>query len=44
MKLVTVCTHADSHFEYAKCVLEAGKNVLVEKTFIPTMVEANVLF
>ncbi len=32
VKLVVVCTHADSHFEYAKRALEAGKNVLVEKT------------
>ncbi len=30
VKLVIVCTHADSHFEYANA-LEAGKNVLVEK-------------
>lgn len=30
VKLVVVCTHADSHFEYAKRALEAGKNVLVE--------------
>lgn len=33
VKLVIVCTHADSHFEYAKRALEAGKNVLVEKPF-----------
>ncbi len=25
VKLVIVCTHADSHFEYAKRALEAGK-------------------
>ncbi|STV94364.1 putative dehydrogenase [Klebsiella pneumoniae] len=25
VKLVVVCTHADSHFEYAKKALEAGK-------------------
>ena len=30
VKLVVVCTHADSHFDYAKRALEAGKNVLVE--------------
>ena len=29
VRLVVVCTHADSHFEYAKKALEAGKNVLV---------------
>jgi hypothetical protein len=25
VKLVVVCTHADSHFDYAKKALEAGK-------------------
>lgn len=44
VKLVVVCTHADSHFEYAKKVLEAGKNVLVEKPFTPTLAEAKELF
>lgn len=44
VKLVVVCTHADSHFEYAKRALEAGKNVLVEKPFTPTLAEAKALF
>lgn len=44
VKLVVICTHADSHFDYAKRALEAGKNVLVEKPFTPTMIEAKVLF
>ncbi len=44
VKLVIVCTHADSHFEYAKRALEAGKNVLVEKPFTPKLAEAKVLF
>src|SRR5690606_27162789 len=44
VKLVIVCTHADSHFDYAKRALEAGKNVLVEKPFTPTMAQANALF
>lgn len=44
VKLVIVCTHADSHFEYAKRALEAGKNVLVEKPFTPSMAEAITLF
>jgi predicted dehydrogenase len=44
VKLVIVCTHADSHFAYAKRALEAGKNVLVEKPFTPTLEEAKTLF
>lgn len=44
VKLVVVCTHADSHYEYAKKALEAGKNVLVEKPFTPTLAEAKALF
>ena len=44
VKLVVVCTHADSHFDYAKRALEAGKNVLVEKPFTPTIAEAKELF
>jgi predicted dehydrogenase len=44
VRLVIVCTHADSHFEYAKRALEAGKNVLVEKPFTPTIAEAVTLF
>lgn len=44
VKLVVVCTHADSHFEYAKRALEAGKNVLVEKPFTPTLARAKELF
>lgn len=44
VKLVIVCTHADSHFTYAKRALEAGKNVLVEKPFTPTLEEAKTLF
>lgn len=44
VKLVVVCTHADSHFEYAKRAMEAGKNVLVEKPFTPTLAQAKELF
>lgn len=44
VKLVVVCTHQDSHYEYAKRALEAGKNVLVEKPFTPTLAEAKALF
>ena len=44
VKLVVVCTHADSHFDYAKQALDAGKNVLVEKPFTPTLSQAKELF
>ncbi|HHG8770746.1 TPA: oxidoreductase [Raoultella planticola] len=44
VRLVIVCTHADSHFTYAKRALEAGKNVLVEKPFTSTLAEAKTLF
>lgn len=44
VKLVTICTHADSHFEYARRALEAGKHVLVEKPFTATLEQAQSLF
>jgi len=44
ISLVTVCTHPDSHFHYAKLCLEHGKNVLVEKPFTTTHEEAEILF
>jgi Predicted dehydrogenases and related proteins len=44
ISLVTVCTHPDSHFYYAKLCLEHGKNVLVEKPFTTTLDEAKILF
>ncbi len=41
VKLVVVCTHADSHFEYAKRALEAGKKTYwSKKPFTPTLAEA----
>ncbi|MCF0246090.1 MAG: oxidoreductase [Ileibacterium sp.] len=42
--LVVVCTRQDSHYEYAKMALEAGKNVLVEKPFTQTYEQARELF
>ena len=42
--LVTVCTHPDSHYAYAKLCLESGKNVLVEKPFTTTLQEAKNLY
>lgn len=44
VKLVIVCMYVDSYFEYVKCVLEVGKNVLVEKFFMLKLVEVKVLF
>jgi predicted dehydrogenase len=44
ISLVTVCTHPDSHFDYARRCLEQGKNVLVEKPFTTTHEEAKTLF
>jgi len=41
--LVVVNTPIDSHFEYAKKVLLAGKHALVEKAFTSTLAEAEEL-
>ena len=42
--LVVVCTSSDSHAEFAKAALTAGKNVLVEKPFAESAEEARELF
>ncbi|MGL4741625.1 MAG: oxidoreductase [Sarcina sp.] len=42
--LIVICTGLDSHFEYAKLVLEHGKNCLVEKPFMETAKEAKEIF
>ncbi|POT57165.1 oxidoreductase [Citrobacter amalonaticus] len=44
IQLVVICTHPDSHYQYARLCLEHGKNVLVEKPFTPTLDEAKTLF
>ncbi|MBF2655686.1 oxidoreductase [Listeria seeligeri] len=44
IKLITISTTQSSHFEYAKKVLENGKNVLVEKPFMMTYAEAEEIF
>ncbi|MFL9844196.1 Gfo/Idh/MocA family oxidoreductase [Flavobacterium rhizosphaerae] len=41
--LVVVNTPVDTHYEYAKKVLEAGKHALVEKAFTTTAAEAEEL-
>ncbi|KAF3940037.1 Alpha-N-acetylgalactosaminidase [Dactylella cylindrospora] len=41
IELVIVCTHHDSHTEYAEKALLAGKHVVVEKPFTPTAAEAD---
>ena len=42
--LVVVCTRHDTHYNFAKQALEAGKNVLVEKPFTQTAAQARELF
>lgn len=41
--LVSICTPSNTHFDYAKQCLLAGKNVLVEKPFTATAAEAEEL-
>jgi len=41
--LCVVATPNDSHFSYAKACLEAGRDVVVDKPFTPTMKEAEQL-
>lgn len=42
--LIVVCTKVDSHYNYAKLVLEHGKHCLVEKPFVETSKEAREIF
>ncbi len=42
--LISICSPSDTHFEYAKQALLAGKHCLVEKPFTATMAEAEELF
>lgn len=44
IKLIVVCTGGDSHFKYARLVLEHNKNCLVEKPFMETLHEAREIF
>ncbi|HUO16776.1 MAG TPA: oxidoreductase [Verrucomicrobiae bacterium] len=43
ISLIAVATPNDSHFSYAKACLEAGRHVVVDKPFTPTMAEAEEL-
>lgn len=44
IQLISICTRHDSHYEYAKMVLEHGKNCLVEKPFMKNSQEAKEIF
>lgn len=44
IQLIVVCTKVDSHFEYAKLVLEHNKHCLVEKPFMATLEQAKAIF
>lgn len=44
IQLIAVSTTQQSHYEYAKKVLEHGKHVLVEKPFMMTYAEAEEIF
>jgi predicted dehydrogenase len=44
IELVIINTPNNTHFEYSKKALEAGKHILVEKPFAATSVEAKELF
>ena len=43
INLVVVATPNDSHYSYAKTILEAGRHVVVDKPLTPTMKEAEEL-
>lgn len=44
IQLIVVCTRQDSHYNYAKLVLEKNKHCLVEKPFMETYDEAKEIF
>lgn len=44
INLISINTHVDVHYDYAKKAILAGKNVLVEKPFTKTVEEADELF
>ncbi|WP_042357605.1 oxidoreductase [Bacillus rubiinfantis] len=44
IQLIVVCTRQDSHYEYAKLVLNKNKHCLVEKPFMETSEQAKEIF
>ena len=42
--LIVICTMQDSHFEYAKMVLNHNKHCLIEKPFMETSAQAKEIF
>jgi predicted dehydrogenase len=44
IQLVVVCTKLDSHYDYAKMVIEHNKHCLVEKPFMETSKQAKDIF
>lgn len=44
IQLIVICTGMDSHYEYAKLVLEHNKHCLVEKPFMETSEQAKEIF
>ncbi|NGX89027.1 oxidoreductase [Rahnella sp. Lac-M11] len=44
IRLVTLCTPPETHYNFARQCLEHGKNVIVEKPFTRTLAEAQALF
>ena len=44
INLISICSPSNTHFEYAKSCLEAGKNILIEKPITATSKEAETLF
>ncbi len=44
IQMIVVCTRHDSHYEYAKMVLEHNKHCLVEKPFMETSKQAREIF